>query len=328
MSVIRKLANKTPNSFSILASVNRRFTTQNPKPSPDNPSSAHYDELVNDAGSSDDFDQLHYLLNKRIKDGCFNSNKTFNFITSASLSVLDDLSHALSRLDRGFTRKNAFDSLIARLCKLNRIPESLRMVELMARGDYGLNAATFHPIFNVLTRNKSLEESWAVVDLMRMLNVRVDLTTYNYILMSYCVIGNLAAAADVLRKMEGEGISPDTRTFDSLVVGACKAGKVEGALMLLRRMVDDGVPMLTSSHVFVMDALLEMQYYDQAIRYVMSFSGKDTWLDSENFGFLSRRLIKLKKFEEAKLVLEEMNQRGLSMGDKLKEFYKNSKSNV
>ncbi|PQP97746.1 pentatricopeptide repeat-containing protein [Prunus yedoensis var. nudiflora] len=86
-------------------------------------------------------------------------------------------------------------------------------------------------------------------------------------------------------------------------------------------MVDDGVPMQLSTHVYVIDSLLSAGFYDQAVKFVRTFSGRDTWLDKENFGSLANRLIKLKRFDKAKLVLDEMKSRGLDIGDKLKEKY-------
>lgn len=290
---------------------------------PDIPTSAYYDDQVNAAGRSRDFDGLRHLLNKRVKDQCFNTTNTFKFITStdASLSVLDDLCRTLARLDNGFARKSAYDSLIVRLCKLERVDEALRLVEMMARENYGLNARSFHPILNVVTRKKRMEEAWGVVDLMRRLGAPPDLTAYNYLLMAYCFSGDLDPTAAVLKRIEEEGMRADTRTYDALMLGACKAGKVEGALVLLRRMVDDGVPMQLSTHMYVIDSLLRAGFYDQAVKFVRSVSGRDTWLDKENFGSLANRLIKLKRFDKAKLVLDEMKSRGLDMGDKLKEKY-------
>lgn len=331
MSFLRKAPkNNILHSQSILKLTTRFFTYPSPTPFPDNPTSTYYDDLVNDAGRSTDFDTLRHLLNKRVRDGCFNTSNTFKFITNdeSSLSMLDVLSQTLSRLDNGFPRKSAYDSLIARLCKLDRIEESLRLIEAMARGDYGLNACSFHSILSTLSKKKRMEESWRVMDLMTELGVTPDLTAYNYLLMSYCYIGDLTMAAEILTLVEGEGIRADTRTYDALVLGACKAGNVEGAMVLLRQMVDDGVPTLYSTHVYVTDALLKMGYYAQAVKFVMVYSGRDTWLDHENFGGLASRLIKLNRFDEARLVLEEMDKRGLKMGDKLKDFYQIHVKNI
>ncbi|XP_021805638.1 pentatricopeptide repeat-containing protein At3g56030-like [Prunus avium] len=325
MALLGNLPHKPLNSQYILTVAARFFTTQSPNFNtfPDIPTSAYYDDEVNAAGRSRDFDGLCHLLNKRVKDHCCNTTNTFKFITStdASLSLLDDLCRTLARLDNGFARKSAYDSLIARLCKLQRVDEALRVVEMMARGNYGLNACSFHPLLNVVTRKKRMEEAWGVVDLMRRLGAPPDLTAYNYLLMAYCFSGELDPTAAVLKRIEEEGMRADTRTYDALVLGACKAGKVEGALVLLRRMVDDGVPMQLSTHVYVIDSLLSAGFYDQAVKFVRSFSGRDTWLDKENFGSLANRLIKLKRFDKAKQVLDEMKSRGLDIGDKLKEKY-------
>ncbi|XP_062156212.1 pentatricopeptide repeat-containing protein At3g56030, mitochondrial-like [Alnus glutinosa] len=326
MSFLRKLPHKPHNSLSMLTVITRFFTTLNPKPNPfpDVPTSAYYDDLVYAAGRSRDFETLRDVLNKRVRDGCFNTSKTFNFITNTetSLSVLDDLSQTLARLDKGLPRKSAYDSLISRLCKLGRIDESLRVVHTMAREGFGLNVCSFHTILNALTRKKEMERAWGVMKLMREYQIPPDLTAYNYFLSAHCFVRDLTSATDVLTKMVEEGVKADTRTYDALVLGACKAGKVEGALVVLRSMVDDGLPVLLSTHMYVVKALLRLGYYAQAIEFVRIFAGRETWLDTHSFGCLASKLIELERFDEAKLVLEEMNKRDLEMGDKLMDFYR------
>lgn len=322
MSILRKLARKNPNSPFLLCNTSRFFNTQNPNPY--EPTVAYYDNLINTAGRNRDFASVCNLLNKRVRDGCFNTNHTFDFITNtdAGLSVLDELSQALAHLDKGFPRKSAYDSLIARLCRLKRVDESLRLVDTMVQSDHGVNACTFHPILNVLTRKRKMEEAWRVMTIMRESGVSPDVTAYNYLLTAYCFTGNLEAAVGVLTKMEEEGMAADARTYDALVLGACKAGKVEGAMVVLRRMEDDGVPILYSTHAHVINGLLKLGYYAQAVEFVMICGGKDKKLDEESFGILGSRLINLKRFEEAKLVLKEMRRRGIVMrSNELQDFY-------
>uniref|UniRef100_A0A2P2Q5D6 Pentatricopeptide repeat-containing protein At3g56030 n=1 Tax=Rhizophora mucronata TaxID=61149 RepID=A0A2P2Q5D6_RHIMU len=291
---------------------------------PDIPTSAYYDGLVHAAGRDRDLETLRHLLNKRVGDGCFNTADTFSFIvnTSDSLSILDDLIETISRLDEGFHRKQAYDSLVARLCKLQRIEESLRVVDFMARGPCRLTAITFHPILNCLTRKNKVEDAWRVIDKMRQLGASPDLTAFNYLLTAHCVNGKLAAACEIVKRIEEEGMRANSRTYDALVLGACRTGKVEGALVLLRSMEDDGLPALYSTHMHVINALLKLGYYDQAVKFVRAYAGRDNGLDTENYGVLAMKLINLKKLDRAKVVLEEMRERGLAMGDKLKENFR------
>ncbi|XP_059627952.1 pentatricopeptide repeat-containing protein At3g56030, mitochondrial-like [Cornus florida] len=325
MQFLHKLTSKTPNSSSLCYITSRFLTTRNPNPNrnhnPDEPSSAYYDELINAAGCSKDFVAVHRLLSKRFRDGFFNTTNTFKFI-STDLSVLDDLSHALSTLDRGFSRKSAYDSLIACLCKIHRSDEARRVMETVVRERYGANATTFHPILNALTKKKNMEDAWRLMEFMKENGISPDLTAYNSLLTAYCFVGDLTSAAGVLTKMEvEEGMEADSRTYDALVLGACRAGRVEGALVVLRRMEDDGLPPMYSTHAHVINALLKLGYYAQAIEFVMIYGGRDKGLDTESFGLLAYRLMNLKRFDEAKLVLEEMKGRGLAMGDRLKDFY-------
>ncbi|CAI9111930.1 OLC1v1012277C1 [Oldenlandia corymbosa var. corymbosa] len=287
---------------------------------PDPPSSAHYDQLINEAGRAGDFGAVRILLMKRFRDGGFNTSKTFKFISS-DLTALDDLLHSLAGLNNGFLKKSSHDSLIMRLSKLHRIPEALHVAEVMVRNNYGPNACTFHPILICLTKKKEMDKAWRILEVMKEYKIAPDLTAYNYLLTAYCHSGNITSAAYVLTKMEEGKLGADTRTYDALVLGACRAGKIDGALMLLRRMVDEGTSPLYSTHTHVINAMVRNGYCSQAMDFVMSFAGKDKELDSENFGVLATRLIRLEKLEEAKFILKEMKRRGINTGNKLKDFY-------
>ncbi|KAK1571981.1 hypothetical protein Q3G72_025691 [Acer saccharum] len=331
MSLLRKLPIRFLNPQSALRL--RFFTAQTAEKHafPDVPTSAYYDECINAAGRDGDLETIRKLLNKRIADGCFNTNNTFKFLTrtESSLSILDDLFETLARLDRGLPRKQAYDALIARLCKIKRVEDSLRLVDAMARGNDGLNAVTFHPILSRLTHDKKMEEAWRVIGQMRQLKVSPDLTAYNYLLTANCFNGNLMAASEVLERIEEDQLGLDARTYDALVMGACKEGKVEGALLLVRRMLDDGQSPLYCTYAHVISALLKLDYCAQAVKFVMVCGNRDHKLDTESFGCLASRLIGMRKFDEAKFVLEEMNKRGLEMyGSKLKDFYESNVRNA
>lgn len=321
MSLPRRLAPKNPTSPLFIRRASRFLNTQNPDPHELTP--AHYDNLINTAGRNRDFASVRDLLNKRARDRCFNTSHTFDFITNteASLSALDEVAQAVAHIDKGFARKSAYDSLIARLCRLHRVDESLRLVDAMVRSDSGANACTFHPILNALTRMRKMEEARRVMGIMRDSRIPPDVTSYNFLLTAYCFTKNLEAAAGVLAEMEEEGMAADSRTYDALVLGACKSGKVEGAMAILRRMEDDGLPVIYSTHSHVINGLIRMRYYGQAIEFVMMYGGKDRKLDEESFGILASRLINLKRFEDAKLVLKEMRKRGLAMRNhELRDF--------
>ncbi|KAH1064582.1 hypothetical protein J1N35_029569 [Gossypium stocksii] len=107
------------------------------------------------------------LLNKHVKDGCFNTIKTFSFITNTEsfLLIFDPLIQTLYCLDQGLIRKHTFDLLITRLCKVKRIEESLHIVQTMM-GNNRLNPTTFHLIINMLMK-KRMKEARLVADLMR-----------------------------------------------------------------------------------------------------------------------------------------------------------------
>lgn len=157
---------------------------------------------------------------------------------------------------------------------------------------------------------------------MREIGIKPDTTAYNYLLTAFCSKGEVISAADLVGKMVGEeGLKGDTRTYDALVLGACRAGKVDGAVAVVRAALDDGVRLMYCTYGHVIKGMLEEGYHAQAVKFVKSFAGWDRGVDMENFEVLSNGLLKLERFEDAKMVVEEMSRRGLPIGQKLKDFY-------
>ncbi|XP_057719129.1 pentatricopeptide repeat-containing protein At3g56030, mitochondrial-like [Arachis stenosperma] len=164
--------------------------------------------LTNAAGSAGDFHALRDTLNKRIQDNCFNTKSTFDFVIDEtfSSSLLNSLLQTLSTLNRGVTHKNAFDSLITHLCKFQCVDDALHAIKYMARTDAGgcrPSATTFYPVLNILSRQEAIGHARRVVDFMSTLGVNLDLTGHNYFLVAHCYVGDVAAAAGVLKKMGG-----------------------------------------------------------------------------------------------------------------------------
>ncbi|XP_010517440.1 PREDICTED: pentatricopeptide repeat-containing protein At2g40240, mitochondrial [Camelina sativa] len=321
MSLLRRrLVKQSVNSsFQIIA--NRSFSTVKIPPNPRRTN--EFDKLINEAGGSGDFETVRRLLTNRIVLGSFNTSDTFKFLTNTASysSALEDLRRVLPKIDGGFSRKNAYDILISRLCKLGRIEDALIVIGDMSNGRLGLTPSTFHPILCALTRKNKIEEAWRVVESMRSRSVPMDVTAYNYFLTSHCYDGELEPASEVMRKIEEDGISTDSRSYDALVLGACRAGKVEAAMAILRRMEEEGVTVLYSTHAHVISGLVEGGYYALGLEFVIAYAGKDLRLDTESFGCLAGKLVKRKRFEEAKVVLREMVMRGLRMSDELRQFY-------
>ncbi|KAK3042887.1 hypothetical protein RJ639_001160 [Escallonia herrerae] len=314
------LLRKSLFSPSLSRATSRFLTTQIPNSIENEPSSAYYDRLIDAAGRERDFAAVHRLLNERARDGFFNTTETFKFI-STHLSVLDDLLQTLARLDKGFPRTDAHKSLIARLAKMGRADEALRVADAMTAAGCGINASTFHPILQALTKKKEIDRAWRVVDRMREKNVSPDLTGYNYFLTSYCFVGDLTSAAGLLTKMTDEGMEGDARTYDALVLGACRTGKLDGALAVLRRTVELKVPLLYCTYAHVIGTMVRLGHYAQAVEFVKVCGGREKGLDSANFGLLASRLIDKKEFDEAVVILEEMSRRDLQMSKRLKDFY-------
>ncbi|PWA61754.1 tetratricopeptide repeat (TPR)-like superfamily protein [Artemisia annua] len=298
---------KTLKPSSLITTIHRSITSATrPEPS----TTAEYDDLITTAGKNKDFTTISSLLTQRYNKGIFTTNNTFKFI-SKDLTAINDLQKTISDLN-GNTRKKAFESLVACLCKFNFVDQALTTAELAA-DESAADVTTFHPILSVLTRRKDFERAWRVVDVIKAKKIPRDVMCYNFFLTAYAFTGNLRPCVDVLRKMAEEGLKADARTYDALVLGACKQGKMGGAIVIMRKMVESGVEPIYATYAHVIGGMVKLGLYTQAVKFVMSFAGKDKKLDSHNFGLLAVRLMAKKQTDEAESVMEEMAKRGLVM---------------
>jgi len=229
-------------------------------------------KTLNAALSSRDYIALRDIMKKSDQDPILNRENSFSFIPPANCPSLKTYSYP-KKVTR--KRRESLVSFITGYCKMGHTKLILRTVESLARrGVFVPTACTFYPILSSLTREKSFDHAWRVVDLMAEFGIGLDFVGHNLFLKAYCYAGDFDAAAGVLRRMKEESIAADSRTLDELVLGACRAGKVDGAMVILR-----------------------------------SFVGKDKLLDAQLLGVLA---MNLKKGEEVMSILEEMKQKGES----------------
>lgn len=278
------------------------------------PSPAKYDELINAAGRRGDFAAVRDLLSDRLRAGVLNTSCTFRFIATSTVA-LDKLLQSLAALDGWFPRKHAHDALVAQLARLHRTDDALSVAEAMARGDYGPTAVTFEPIVNSLAKRKEMAAAWRAVEAMRACGIRPSPAAYNHILTAYCFVGDVTSAADTVEKMEAEGIDADAVTHDALVLGACRAGRVDAALAVVRWAAEIGVPALFSMYTHIIGEMVRCGYNEQALKFVRLIAGDNEKLDAEIYAYLVRRLKYKKRMAEAKSVAEEMERRGLPIGE-------------
>ncbi|KAL9224217.1 hypothetical protein vseg_000278 [Gypsophila vaccaria] len=280
---------------------------------------AYYDDQVAEAGEAGDFPRLRHLLIERINKQCYNSKDTFNFVTKTQNSIyaLDRLFDCLASLPAGTPRRSAFDCFVKRLCILGLHDHALRVVDKMRQRNLELNSYTYHPVIHTVTKKHGVEEAVALLQRMRDDGIEPDTTSYNFLLTAYCKRRDVGKAVSVLEAMK----KGDARTYDAMVVGACKVGKVEGAVAIVRAAVDDGVTLIHSTYEHVIKALLDAGYYVQGLKFVLCFAGRVKKLDDVIFDVLGKGLIELRRFEEAKMVVDEMKKRELFMSKKVMEFW-------
>eukprot|EP01018_Ginkgo_biloba_P000236 Gb_33357 [translate_table: standard] len=277
------------------------------------PSSAIYDELVNIAGRSKDFETVQTLLTERIIYRCFNSTKTFLFAIAwhDDPVMLKEVIETIYKLD-SFHRRNAYDMLIAALCKDDHVDAASSVLQEMLNRDCAPAPCTFHPFVISYSRNKQMPKVYELFQVMKERDCSPDTTCYNFALRSLCQNEQFSEAAELLGTMvNSPGSKPNSVTYDILILAACKAGKMEDALQLFGRTLEDGLKPLHCTYTSLISGFLQAGEFEKARLFVDRESGNDRAVDLSNHTFLIRSYCKLDKMQEARDTLKQMKAKNL-----------------
>ncbi|KAL4189608.1 hypothetical protein AMTRI_Chr08g208020 [Amborella trichopoda] len=302
-----------PNPSSTALPFFRWATVTAPKPT-----SALYDALVLLAVRSNHPASLVFLLIERFRHGCFNTSETFQFINQNSPISLQTLIQTIALITKGTARKNAFNALVAALCKAGNIGDARHVIDEMLENSHGADVCTFHPLISIFSRMREKEKVEELFDLMRGRGIKIDVACYNFLLSSLCYEGKLDEAAELLGQMGQEKIKGDSRTYDALVFGACKVGKLDGAIDLINTMRGEGITVLYCTYHHVISGFLRAGSFEDALGFASSIENEGAAI--ENLELLGRRCVKGKMVAEASMVAREMKSRGFEVGEKLRRY--------
>lgn len=283
------------------------------------PNSAMYDELVNIAGRCKDFETLELLLTERIADHCFNSAKTFCFATvwHNDAEMLGEVTETINQLEK-FAQKNAYDMLVAALCKEDYVDSAISVLKEMFKAGCALTPFTFRPLLVAHGRNHRIAEVHEAFKFMKKMNCPPDVSCFNFVLRKLYQNEKFAEAEKFLRMMVNTyGCKPDHVTYDILILEACKARKIEDAIRHFGRMKGDGLKPMHCTYTNLINGIFQVSGFEKAYAFVREQSGKDDRLDLTNYSFLIRSCSKLGNYREAHDVLMEMKAKNLKTDHRL-----------
>jgi len=268
-----------------------------------------YDTLVNILGWSKDFETLQRVLSERADACCNNSSITFLF-AAAWHDDLDMLKEVMDMFDKlkPSLRREAYEMLIAALCRENHVNAALAILEKMVIADCAPRLLTYRPLIQVYCQNNQMHKAQEVFEIMK--DSPQDSICYNLVLTVLCDKKQFAEATKLLQSMVNTGCTLNAYTYNIMIRAACKAGKIQGALQLFDRMKEEGIKPMHLTYMNLLDGLFQIGGFDRAHSFLIQQCGKDRKLDSINYYYLIKICRKSSRLEDAHNLLMEMRAKG------------------
>lgn len=274
------------------------------------------DKLVDVLGRSRDFETLQRVLSERFAECCFYCDKTFSFATARNddPNLLNKVMEMIERLEIS-ARRHAYETLVASLCKENRVDAAEVVLEKMVSADCAPQMFTFRPLILFCCHKYQMDKLQWVFEMMKMYGCPPGPMCYNLVLRVLCEGSRFAEAAELLESMAKMGCKPNAVTYDIMIQAACMMGRVQGALQLFDRLKEEGINALYRTHTILLVGLFQTRGFKEAHSFLIQHSGKDGILDLNNYEYLIGVCTKSGRWREARHLLMEMKAMDLELLD-------------
>lgn len=272
-----------------------------------------YDRLVNILGCSKDFEALQRVLAERSAACCSNSAEVFSFATNwhDDSDMLNKIMEMFEKLELSL-RRDAYEMLIASLCRNNYVNAALMVLEKMASSDCAPRLSTYRPLIKLYCRKNKMDKVQEIFEMMK--DSPQDSLCYNLVLSALCDRKKFEEVTQFHQSMVERGCKPDAHTYNIMIRAACKMGNIEGAIQLLDRLKEEGINPLYASYWHLLDSLLQSKGFDEAHSFLIQQCGNDSKLDTSNYNYFIGACRKSGRQEEFHNLLLEKKVNGVGVG--------------
>ncbi|KAI5661372.1 hypothetical protein M9H77_20695 [Catharanthus roseus] len=158
-----------------------------------------------------------------------------------------------------------FSIAVCNLCNLNDQTNLRIVLRKTLRSGFCLNPETFVLVLNSYCKLGRLEEALQLLGLMKTLGVRLSVNIWSILIDGFCKSGQLDTATYLLSRMVESGCSPNIVTCTSLIKGFLESKMLDEAFEILDTLKSKGCyPDLVLSNVLI-DCLSKVGRYDDAL---------------------------------------------------------------
>uniref|UniRef100_A0A0D9YKN1 Pentacotripeptide-repeat region of PRORP domain-containing protein n=1 Tax=Oryza glumipatula TaxID=40148 RepID=A0A0D9YKN1_9ORYZ len=168
----------------------------------------------------------------------------------------------------------------------------------------------FDGIHRALTSNGRFDEAAEIVKRMKGEGHQPDNITYSQLIFGLCKANRFDEARKALDEMEAEGCVPDLKTWTMLIQGHCAAGEVEKALQYFTEMVEKNLEADAALLDVMVKGLCSDDKIDASYAFFVEMVDKanlSPWQGT--YKHIIGELLRVKKLEEALGLLRSMKAR-------------------
>ncbi|KAI3808663.1 hypothetical protein L1987_24620 [Smallanthus sonchifolius] len=211
-------------------------------------------------------------------------------------------------VDMGMAEKGIYENVIRVLCRDGKVLESRNLIKKTRV--YGIK-----PSFLILDAIASgYCEKKDYDDLMSLfieMNCFPDVIVGNKIMHSICQNLGIEEAFEFIKELEHLGFTPDAITFGILIGWSCKEGHLKNAFLCLSNVLSRGLKPHKCSYNAIISACFKHGMWNHANAIVLEMEDEDVTLDMSTSRVLLAGYCKNRRFDEVKVVIEKMVQKGL-----------------
>lgn len=216
--------------------------------------------------------------------------------------VYDDM------LDMGMVEKSVYENVIRVLCRVGNVLESRNLIKKTYVYGIKPNSIILDAITSGYCEKKDYDD---LLSLFIEMNCFPDAMVGNKIVHSICQNLGVEEAFEFLKELEVLGFTPDAITFGILIRWSCKEGRLKTALFCLSSVLSRGLKPHRYSYNAIISSVFKHGMWKHANDIVLEMEDEGVAPDMSTFRVLLAGYCKNRRFDEVKLMIEKMVQKGL-----------------
>ncbi|KAK1440804.1 hypothetical protein QVD17_06636 [Tagetes erecta] len=216
--------------------------------------------------------------------------------------VYDDM------IDMGMVEKDVYENVIRLLCRVGKVLESRNLIKKTYVYGIKPNSLILDAIASGYCKKKDYDD---LLSLFNEMHCYPDVMVGNKIVHSICQNLGVEEAFEFLKELELLGFTPDAITFGILIGWSCKEGRLKNALFYLSNVLSRGLKPNKYSYNGIISAVFKHGMENHANDIFLEMEDEGVTPDMSTFRVLLAGYCKNRRFDEVKILIEKMVQKGV-----------------